>query len=229
MTVDDGERDDFYARRYASFTGHPGYLSETRYVDILLDLLEHRGLAPLSRFQSSADLGCGLGFKTYAIARHFERTVGFDAARSAIDLANRLNDLSTLEFRVADVLAYVPPELFDLVTAFGLSALNSPDVRATAERILTLADRYVAPGGLFLVVTQTDCSGRERTGWHNPSAPELRRLAAGVASSRYATRLYAPHRDLRALLSFGAENALRQLGKRVLHRPRDYCLLVSRR
>jgi SAM-dependent methyltransferase len=225
-----GDATDFYERRYASYAGHPGYLSETRYVDILLDLIERRGLVPLSRLRSYADLGCGLGFKTYAVARRFERSVGFDAAESAIALANRLNDLPALEFRVADVLAYEPEERFDFVTAFGLSVLNSADVGTTAERVLALCDRYLADRGVLLVVTPTDCSGSPREGWFNPSAEELRRLTSAIAlRPRYTARLYTPQRDVRALVSFGPENALRELGKRVLRRPRDYCILVSRR
>jgi SAM-dependent methyltransferase len=230
MSERDLEPDDFYERYYASFAGHPGYVSETRYVERLLGALERRGLVSLGHLRSHADLGCGLGFKTYAVARHFERSVGFDASGTATELATRLNDLPALEFRTADVFEFEPGERFDFVTAFGLSALNSRDPGQTSERIAALADHYLADGGVFLVVTQTDCSGEERAGWYNPDTAALRRVASAVAmSGAYASRLYTPQRDLLAHFGYGAEHTLRELAKRMLRGRRDYCLLVSRR
>jgi SAM-dependent methyltransferase len=220
---------DAYERRYGSFEGHPGFIGETRSVDVLLDGLERRRLISLGRYRSYADLGCGLGFKTYAFARRFEHSVGFDAAKTAVELANRLNDLPTLAFRVADVLTYEPDEAFDFVTAIGLSAFNSADVGQTARRVVTLADRYLADGGGFLVVMSTDCSGSERDGWYHLSARELRGLVGEVdASRRYRARLYAPQRDVRTYVTFGPEFALRELGKWVLRHPRTHCMLVNR-
>jgi SAM-dependent methyltransferase len=220
---------DAYERRSGSFEGHPGFIGETRSVDVLLDALQRRRLMAPARYRSYADLGCGLGFKTYAFARCFEHSVGFDAANTAVELANRLNDLPTLSFRVADVLTYEPDEAFDFVTAIGLSAFNSADVGQTAGRVVTLADRYLADGGAFLVVMSTDCSGSERNGWYHISGRELRRLVGEVeASQRYRARLYAPQRDARTYVTFGAEFALRELGKWVLRHPRTHCLLVNR-
>ena len=220
---------DAYERRYGSFEGHPGFIGETRSVDVLLGALERRRLIELGRYRSYADLGCGLGFKTYAFARHFEHSVGFDVAKTAVELANRLNDLPTLAFRVADVLTYEPDEAFDFVTAIGLSAFNSADAGQTAGRIVALADRYLADGGVFLVVMDTDCSGSTHDGWYHLSARELRRLAGEVeASERYRARLYAPQRDAHTYVTFGAEFALRELGKWVLRQPRTHCLLVNR-
>ncbi len=220
----------FYESQYASFAGQPGYASESRFVDITSRALERRRLLAPARHRTYADLGCGLGFKTHAFARRFERSVGFDEAGAAIELANKLNDLPTLEFRVADVLAHDSSERFDFVTAIGLSVLNSRNVHETADRIVALADAYLADGGVFLIVTQSDCSGTEHEGWYHLSGRELKGLATAVASTgRYGTRLYAPHRDPRAYFAFGAEHALRELGKTLLRRPRDFCLLVRRR
>jgi SAM-dependent methyltransferase len=182
----------FYESQYASFAGQPGYVSESRFVDVTSRGLERRRLLAPARHRTYADLGCGLGFKTYAFARRFERSVGFDEGEAAIELANKLNDLPTLEVRVADLLAQEPTERFDFVTAIGQSVLNSRNVHETANRIVALAAAYLADGGVFLVDTQSDCSGAEHGGWVSPLGP---RAEAARHGSRIDRPL--PHAALR--------------------------------
>ena len=118
------------------------------------------------------------------------------------------------------------PERFDVVTAFGISLLNTPDEGEYARRVTWLASRFAAAGGTLVVIGQSDFSGRFDEGWFNHSHRALRRICSLAGASGRA-RLYLPGRDARSYVSFGAEHALRELAKPVLRRRRDYCLIVD--
>ena len=96
-------------------------------------------------------VGCGLGADAeYLAQRGFEAT-GFDVAPTAIDQARRRHPQSSVDYRVADLLA-LPNEwraAFDLVVEiFTLQALPDPPRTAAAAGVRSL----VAPGGTLLVV-----------------------------------------------------------------------------
>jgi 2-polyprenyl-3-methyl-5-hydroxy-6-metoxy-1,4-benzoquinol methylase len=95
--------------------------------------------------------GCGLGADAEYLAGRGFRTTGFDVADTAVRLARERHPGSTVDYRVADLLA-LPVEweqAFDLVVEiFTLQALPDPPRSEAAGAI----GRLVAPGGTVLVV-----------------------------------------------------------------------------
>jgi SAM-dependent methyltransferase len=177
---------------------------------------------------SHLDLCCGLGFKTRALAGSFGSSHGVDFSRTGIELANRLNDLDTLRFSFLDVETGTLGSSFDLVSAFGISPLNTPGAEIYADYVASLAYRFVKPGGTLLVVGQSDFSGAYDDGWFNHTHPQLRSIRA-LVDRAFPTCLYFPNRDPRTYLALGTEHALRELAKLALRRRRDYCLVMRRR
>jgi SAM-dependent methyltransferase len=216
-----------YDADYAAFAGHPGYRSEARHAQTMLRLLKRRGLLTIAPEMSHLDLGCGLGFKTRALAASFGASHGVDFSRTGIELANRLNDLDTLRFSFLDVETGTLGRGFDLVSVFGISPLNTPDAGVYTARVASFVDRFVNPGGTLLVVGQSDFSGAYDDGWFNHTHRQLRSIRT-LVDRVFPTRLYFPNRDPHAYLSLGAEHALREVAKLALRRRRDYCLVTRR-
>lgn len=107
------------------------------------------------------DVGTGLGDNAEELARRGHRVTAFDVSATAIAKAAARFPGSSVEYRVADVLA--PPaawrRAFDLVAeTYTLQVLPLPERRAAAR---VLGD-LVAPGGVLLVIAR----GRE------PGEPE---------------------------------------------------------
>ncbi len=101
-------------------------------------------------------VGCGLGADAEFLASLGFDTVAFDVAPTAVDLARSRNPGSTVEYRVADLLA-LPPDwhlAFDLVVEiFTLQAVPDPPREVMADAVT----RLVATGGtLFAVAFRHD-------------------------------------------------------------------------
>jgi SAM-dependent methyltransferase len=227
LTGSGGAEQAKYDADYGTFAGHPGYESETRYAQSLIRLLERRGLVTISPDMSHLDLCCGLGFKTRALAGSFGSSEGVDFSRTGIELANRLNDLDTLRFSFLDVETGTLGRRFDLVSAFGVSPLNTPDAKTYAEWVASFLHRFVEPGGTLLVVGQSDFSGAYDDGWFNHTRPQLQSVRE-LVNRVFPTSLYFPNRDPRTYLSLGMEHALREVAKLALRRRRDYCLVARK-
>jgi pimeloyl-ACP methyl ester carboxylesterase/SAM-dependent methyltransferase len=96
-------------------------------------------------------VGCGLGANAELVAGLGFDTVAFDIAATAVQQARQRNQPSTVDYRVADLLA--PPAdwigAFDLVVeVYTVQALPDPP-RAQA---IANVSRLVAPGGTLVVV-----------------------------------------------------------------------------
>jgi SAM-dependent methyltransferase len=100
--------------------------------------------------RSAVVVGCGLGDDAEFVAGLGYRTVAFDVAPSAIELARRRFPYSTVDYRTADLLA-LPAEwlwAFDLVVEnFTVQSLPG-SVRGAATAAIA---GLVAPGGTLIV------------------------------------------------------------------------------
>ena len=96
------------------------------------------------------DLACGEGRNAIWLAEQGWQVTGVDFSDVAIEKARAIAAKRgvDVDFRVADLLAYEPPEqAFDLVIVFYLQ-LVADELRPILDR----AARAVAPGGTFLLV-----------------------------------------------------------------------------
>ena len=110
------------------------------------------------------DLACGEGRNAIWLAEQGWQVTGVDFADVAIEKARAIAARRgvDVDFRVADLLAFEPPEQsFDLVIVFYLQ-LVADEVRTVVGR----AGRAVAPGGTFLLVGHD--SRNLTDGWGGP-------------------------------------------------------------
>ena len=95
------------------------------------------------------DLGCGAGYLTNELARHYPepKIIGIDNSRQMINTAiKHSHPNANIEYIHADILNTKLEEKFDLVVAnFALPILNS-DINLIFKKITN----YLAPNGLFL-------------------------------------------------------------------------------
>lgn len=96
-------------------------------------------------------VGCGLGADAEFLSRLGFATTAFDIAPTAVRVAQERNLGSTVDYRVADLLA--PPDAwihgFDLVVdVFTVQALPDPPRRDAIVNV----GRLVAPGGSLVIV-----------------------------------------------------------------------------
>ncbi len=99
------------------------------------------------------DVGCGLGDTAEALAGRGFRVVAFDVAKSAVEQARRRFPKSSVDYRVADLLA-LPREFegaFDLVIECYTLQVLPPAAR---KRAVAALRRTLAPGGALLVVAR---------------------------------------------------------------------------
>jgi SAM-dependent methyltransferase len=109
-------------------------------------------------------VGCGLGADAEYIAGRGFAVLAFDISASAIRAARRRFPGSTVDYRVADLLA--PPagwrEAFDLVVeSQTVQALPDPPRRDAIGSI----GRMVAPGGTLVVIALARADGEEAGPW----------------------------------------------------------------
>lgn len=95
------------------------------------------------------DIGCGGGFLTNHLAKEGYIAFGIDAARDALECADRHDETQSIKYIVGD--AYNLPfsdACFEVVCAMDfLEHVEDPD------RIVEEAARVLAPGGIFLYYT----------------------------------------------------------------------------
>ena len=124
-------------------------------------------------------VGCGLGADAeYLAARGFD-TTGFDIAQTAVQLARERHPGTSVDYRVADLLA-LPEQWrqgFDLVVeVFTIQALPDPP-RADAMRAVA---GLVAPGGTLLAVAFRHVDGDDELA--GPPFPLTRRTMDALAT-----------------------------------------------
>jgi 2-polyprenyl-3-methyl-5-hydroxy-6-metoxy-1,4-benzoquinol methylase len=157
-------------RKGQSGINRPAFLSDlvTRWIPAAPDL--HAALT--SRPLKVADVGCGAGWSTLAVARAFPlaQVVGFDADAASVDDARRhaaTHDVA-VRFEVSDATALADRGPFDVVLV--LEALH--DMSRPTEALAAMR-RALAPGGSVIVAD-------ENVGEHfHAPAGELERLMYG--------------------------------------------------
>ena len=106
-------------------------------------------------------VGCGMGRDSEYLGGLGFATVAFDFSATAIDAVNRRFPWSPVEYRVADLLD-PPPEwegAFDLVVE-SLTVQSLPrELRVAA---IDRVRRFVAPGGVLLVIAAVEDNGPDR-------------------------------------------------------------------
>lgn len=144
---------------------------EAQYADGRWDYMN--GLAQLARYSVIAgylqsfrkggailDVGCGEGILQQKVGPGtYARYVGIDISSTAIEKARVRRDERT-EFVAGDASAYDPGERFDAIV-FNESLYYFDD----PKRVLTHYERYLKPGGVF-VVSLYDVSARARSILH---------------------------------------------------------------
>lgn len=120
-----------------------------------------------------ADVGCGAGWSTIALARIFPtaRITGFDIDGASIDLArtNASSSGSPTEFQLTDA-AGLPPEQFDAVFAF--ECIH--DMPYPVE-VLASAHRSLRPGGTVIVMDEAVAEA------FDPPGDDIERLMYGYS------------------------------------------------
>jgi SAM-dependent methyltransferase len=131
----------------------------------------------------AADLAAGEGRNAIWLARKRWRVTAVDFSSVAIERGRRIADAAGVEvdWVVADVLTWSPPEGFDLVLVAYLQ-LAPADLAAALAR----AAAAVAPGGTLLVVGH-----------------DLANLTEGVGGPQYPDRLYTADGVATAVTSGG--------------------------
>jgi SAM-dependent methyltransferase len=121
---------------------------------------------------TAVDMACGEGRNAVWLARQGWTVTGVDFSGVGLDKAKQLADSAGVEVRweQADVLAWQPPSVFDLVL---LAYLQVPPAQRRAA--LAVAASATAPGGSLLVV-----------------AHDLRNLQDGVGGPSDPSRLWTP-------------------------------------
>jgi len=159
---------------YARLSPAERYIHQTRDA-ALLDLLERRGRASLSRMRI-LELGCGEGAFLRTLLSYGAEpglTDGLDRHAGRVAAARRLAPGARLSAADGAALPY-GSGVFDLVFAFTFfSSVTGP---APRRRAATEALRVLRPGGLVVVYDF----------WINPFNPRVRPLGAGELRSLIA-------------------------------------------
>lgn len=215
-----------YAETYASFLALPGFSSERKFLRHRLQLI--LGLARLKTPANGRymDLGSGLGIKTRIVAEFFKTAVGLDYVERCVQICNLLNDLPGLKFVQADATKPFG-EQFDFVTAFGLSVFNVHDPGVCAMSIQEAVRNYVKPGGVMMVYSFTDFSGKAPSGWVNHRKPDLDMILKGLNANGMKARIIFPHKHLKNYIGNGPRHLVGELVKLVSRKRRDYYIVIE--
>jgi len=122
----------------------------------------------LRRGMSILEVACGSGFHTNVFNRMGLRCVGIDRSVEGIVTASR--EYPHLTFYQCDFREIpLPKASFDAVIARGFSYYHYDMNSAEAMLATRTLVRYLAPGGVFIMIIVTDLSGRREPGsiWHN--------------------------------------------------------------
>lgn len=148
--------------------------------------------AKLKSGSTVLDVGCGQGLFSYLLQQQGLQVHGVDISDVGVDVARQTYGSSGATFAVADVVADQIGEKFDCVFVRGLSLYNTPSFaedNSLTDRLLELAK----PGGTFLFLYHSNCSGKASTSWLYHSWDELQRHfgkypgARTYFSTRYET------------------------------------------
>jgi demethylmenaquinone methyltransferase/2-methoxy-6-polyprenyl-1,4-benzoquinol methylase len=119
-----------------------GWTDEVRALEAIVERFRPAG--------SVLELACGTGIWTRRIVRWADRITAVDGAPETIALnRDRLPDGATIEFVVADLFEWEPPERYDVVFfSFWLSHVPSD----RWESFWNLVDHALTPGGRFFII-----------------------------------------------------------------------------
>ncbi len=114
-------------------------------------------LAIAEPFQKGAaiDIGCGAGYDTFALVRHFKQVCGVDADQKAVREAQRiarLAQVSNIEFVMASIDHWVPADRYD----FALCNLMSHNVASRVKLIESIVQMMKREGA---AVYSDECEG----------------------------------------------------------------------
>lgn len=112
----------------------------------------NREIANLKSFGSAGtatDFGCATGRKTFQLAEHFNRVVGYDISPAMIERAREKNNLANVEFRVADIEKGIPEE--DNSISLVIMNLGTASDVTDIKRVLAGIKRVLRPDGRFLL------------------------------------------------------------------------------
>lgn len=113
------------------------------FAEQLLDWIALRGMT----VRSCLDLGCGTGVLCARLAERGVETLGLDL--SADMTAQARENFPGLAFETGDMVRWLPPRRFDLVTCTG-DALNHVFLLSDLEQIFRNVYGYLGDGGAFV-------------------------------------------------------------------------------
>ncbi len=115
----------------------------------------------LRRGMQVLEVACGTGFHTNLLNRMGLRCTGVDRSKEGIDWAREHYPRWT--YRCCDITADMPVELgsFDAIVARGCSHYHYDLQSEQAVHTTAHLQRYLKPGGVFIMVIVTDLSGRK--------------------------------------------------------------------
>lgn len=216
-----------YDKRYSAFNSLHGFVNEKkRITKIFSNIFKKHNIHP-SLLHSYLDLGCGFGIKTYILSGFFRQSKGIDFSDKAIQIASLLNDKENLQFETGDIHQPASGSKADIVTALGLSVLNISDTKKYAEEVLSVCKNYVQPGGILIIHSFTDFSGKAPSGWYNHTVLQLHEIINQLTGNGLSIKKYFPHRDFNNYFGHGTENMLVEFYKLIRMRKRDYYLIIS--
>jgi SAM-dependent methyltransferase len=121
------------------------------------------------------DLGCGTGTLTHQIAQRAASVVGIDSSPEMVGQARQ--NYPKLDFRLADVRRFIPPEQFDAVFSNAVLHWIQPpgDAIATVRKALKPGGRFIAEfGGKGNITSIIEAAGFNP--WYFPSIGEYSSL-----------------------------------------------------
>lgn len=123
-------------------------LDETE-VEVIVDMLKEIGkMDRNNKSETLLDVGCGLGFATSLMAKHFDHTIGVDASAHQIEKVREMNRSGNIEFKVgtAENLPVADNSVDVIISIFSLQIFD-------VTRFPTECRRVLKPGGVAIFYT----------------------------------------------------------------------------
>ncbi len=221
---------DFYSDWYNGFESLPGFSQEKTHLLRIKAELETKRLIPFNKSCSLVDIGCGIGFKTYILAPFFTKATGLDFIQKAVDTGTHLNPLPQVSFYRDDV--FEPAGLYrgDVVSAIGLSVLNTADLSELSSRLQAIFGAYVEEEGTLWVLNPSNFSSSAPGGWYNHSVKELRNLKLMMESTgKFSVTQIFHHHFLRYYTADGGYWFLHRLSRLILGKSQLYSLIIRKK
>ncbi|MBN8704807.1 MAG: class I SAM-dependent methyltransferase [Bacteroidetes bacterium] len=220
----------FYTELYNGFQSLPGYSAEKTVIERVISVLESGGRFNLSSFNSLVDLGCGIGFKTNILFSRIKKAIGIDFIQKAVETGNVLTPGPDLSFICDDVLCPVHPVKGDLVSAFGLSVLNTSDPDLFVSRIILISENYLLAGGTIWILNPTNFSGTAPGGWYNHTKQELKNLKTLLQKTgKFEVTLDFIHHSPAFFVKDGFYWFLHRFFRLITGKPQFYSLLIKQK